>query len=63
MLLLEDHGPTLSRSGVPFDFYLSHYKEQLVTGYTEETPSFGLRVYMRDYNKLHATRSRSAPNR
>ncbi len=36
----------------PFDFYLDHYKEQLVAGYTKETMSFGLRVYMRDYNKL-----------
>ena len=36
----------------PFDFYLSHYKEQLVAGYTKTTPAFGLRVYMRDYNKL-----------
>ncbi|HZS54112.1 MAG TPA: hypothetical protein VFA65_06895 [Bryobacteraceae bacterium] len=36
----------------PFDFYLDHYKEQLVAGYTKTTPSFGLRVYMRDYNKL-----------
>jgi len=37
----------------PFDFYLDHYKEQLVAGYTKETPTFGLRVYMRDFNKLH----------
>ncbi len=36
----------------PFDFYLDHYKEQLVAGYTKETPTFGLRVFMRDYNKL-----------
>ena len=36
----------------PFDFYLDHYKEQLVAGYTKETPSFGLRVFMRDFNKL-----------
>jgi hypothetical protein len=36
----------------PFDFYLSHYKEQLVAGYTKTTPAFGLRVFMRDYNKL-----------
>lgn len=43
----------------PFDFYLDHYKEQLVAGYTKETPSFGLRVYMRDYDKLHARRSHS----
>jgi hypothetical protein len=35
-----------------FDFYLSHYKEQLVAGYTKTTPAFGLRVFMRDYNKL-----------
>jgi hypothetical protein len=36
----------------PFDFYLDHYKEQLVAGYTKTTPEFGLRVYTRDYNKL-----------
>jgi hypothetical protein len=36
----------------PFDFYLDHYQEQLVAGYTKITPSFGLRTYFRDYNKL-----------
>jgi hypothetical protein len=36
----------------PFDFYLDHYKEQLVAGQTKTTPSFGLRVYMVDFNKL-----------
>jgi hypothetical protein len=36
----------------PFDFFLDHYREQLVAGYTKETPAFGLRVYMRDYDKL-----------
>ncbi len=36
----------------PFDFYLDHYTEQLVAGYTKTTPEFGLRVYTRDYNKL-----------
>jgi hypothetical protein len=35
-----------------FDFYLDHYKEQLVAGYTKTTSTFGLRVYMRDFNKL-----------
>ena len=40
----------------PFDFYLDHYKEQLVAGYTKETLTFGLRVFMRDYNKLPRTR-------
>lgn len=36
----------------PFDFYLDHYKDQLVAGYTKTTPSFGLRVFMVDYGKL-----------
>lgn len=38
----------------PFDFYLAHYREQLVAGYTRTTPSFGLRCYFRDYGKLTA---------
>jgi hypothetical protein len=38
----------------PFDFYLAHYKDQLVAGYTKTTPSFGLKSYFRDYNKLSA---------
>jgi hypothetical protein len=37
----------------PFDFYLDHYKEQLVAGYTKTTNTFGLRVFMVDYNKLN----------
>jgi hypothetical protein len=36
-----------------FDFYLDHYRDQLVAGYTKITPEFGLRVFMRDFNKLH----------
>jgi hypothetical protein len=36
----------------PFDFYLDHYQDQLVAGYTKSTPSFGLRSYFRDYDKL-----------
>jgi hypothetical protein len=36
----------------PFDFYLDHYQEQLVAGYTKSTPEFGLRVHTRDYDKL-----------
>jgi hypothetical protein len=35
-----------------FDFYLAHYRDQLVAGYTKTTPTFGLRVFIRDYNKL-----------
>lgn len=37
----------------PFDFYLDHYKDQLVAGYSKTTPSFGLNVYMVDFNKLN----------
>src|SRR5437588_879348 len=36
----------------PFDVFLAHYKEQLVAGYTKTTPNFGLRVFMRDFNKV-----------
>src|SRR6266446_1705061 len=36
----------------PFDVFLEHYKEQLVAGYTKTTPDFGLRVFMRDFNKV-----------
>jgi hypothetical protein len=36
----------------PFDFYLDHYQDQLVAGYTKITHSFGLRTYFRDHNKL-----------
>lgn len=36
----------------PFDFFLDHYQEQLVAGYTKSTPEYGLRAYTRDYNKL-----------
>jgi len=36
----------------PFDFFLEHYQEQLVAGYTKSTRDYGLRVYTRDYGKL-----------
>jgi hypothetical protein len=38
----------------PFDFYLDRYKDQLVAGYSKTTPSFGLNVYMVDFDKLKA---------
>lgn len=38
--------------GDPFDFYLDHYKEELAAGYTKTTLAFGLRVFMKDFNKL-----------
>ena len=36
----------------PFDFFLDHYKEQLVAGYSKNTMQDGLRVHMPDYAKL-----------
>jgi hypothetical protein len=46
----------------PLDFYLDHYTDQLVAGYTKTTPAFGLRVYIRDNNRLHAAQNRVAQN-
>jgi hypothetical protein len=37
----------------PFDFFLDHYKEQLSAGYTKTTLNSGLRVFIKDYGKLH----------
>ncbi|MCU1317351.1 MAG: hypothetical protein JWN63_2673 [Candidatus Acidoferrum typicum] len=37
----------------PLDFYLEHYKEQLSAGYTKITLGSGLRVHIKDFNKLH----------
>lgn len=47
----------------PFDFFLDHYKEQLVAGYSKTTPTFGLKVFMPDFHRLKrpATKSRTAP--
>jgi hypothetical protein len=47
----------------PFDFYLDRYKQQLVAGYTKETPTFGLRVFMRDFNKLKPNEKGSVKSR
>jgi len=41
----------------PLDFYLDHYKEQLSAGYAKITPDSGLRVYIKDYNKLHPAKA------
>ncbi len=40
----------------PFDFYFQRYKDQLTAGYSKTTSNFGLRVFMRDFNKLAAER-------
>jgi hypothetical protein len=37
----------------PFDFFQDRYNEQLVAGYSKNTPSHGLKVYMPDYRTLH----------
>jgi hypothetical protein len=47
----------------PLDFYMDHYKKQIVAGYIKATPGFGLRVYIRDYNRLRSTAPHSAEHR
>lgn len=44
--------------GDPFDFYLDHYQEELVAGYTKSTMKYGLRVYTKDYDKLRVRRGK-----
>jgi hypothetical protein len=51
-LILMDMDP-----GDPLDFFLDHYKEQVSAGYTKITPDFGLRVFIKDYEKLHPAKS------
>jgi hypothetical protein len=41
----------------PLDFYLEHYKEQLSAGYTKITLDSGLRVFIKDFNKLHPAKA------
>lgn len=36
----------------PFDFFLDRYNDQLVAGYSKNTPDYGLVVFMPDYNEL-----------
>ncbi len=43
----------------PFNFYLDRYNAQLSAGYTKITPSFGLRVFMKDLNKLGKQKSKN----
>ncbi|HME13435.1 MAG TPA: hypothetical protein VKF79_11265 [Candidatus Acidoferrum sp.] len=38
--------------GDPLDWFQDRYKEQLAAGYSKITPTFGLRAYVKDYNKL-----------
>jgi hypothetical protein len=41
----------------PLDFFLDHYKEQLSAGYSKLTSDSGLRVFIKDYNKLHPAKA------
>jgi hypothetical protein len=47
----------------PLDFYLEHYKEQLSAGYTKTTLDSGLRVFIKDYNKLHPAKASPGDNK
>jgi hypothetical protein len=38
----------------PFDFFLDHYNDQLVAGYSRNTPDHGLLVAMPDYRIVGA---------
>lgn len=49
--------------GDPLDFYLDHYKEQLSAGYAKITSSFGLRVYVKDFDKLHQPQRAPKPTK
>jgi hypothetical protein len=49
-------------SADPFDFYLDRYRAQLSAGYTKITPTFGLRVYMKDLNKLEKSTKQKSKN-
>jgi hypothetical protein len=37
----------------PFDFSVDHWNEQLIAGYSKNTPSRGLKSHMPDYSDLH----------
>jgi hypothetical protein len=41
----------------PLDFYLEHCKEQLSASYTKTTSDSGLRVFIKDFNKLHPAKA------
>jgi hypothetical protein len=43
----------------PLDFYLEHYPEQVSPGYTRTTLDSGLRVFIKDFNKIHPAKTSS----
>jgi len=44
----------------PFDFNLEHYNDQLVAGYSKNTPNKGLKTFMPDADELRARRANAA---
>lgn len=42
----------------PFDFYSARYNEQLVAGYSKNTPDHALRTYMPDFGDLPRSRKK-----
>jgi hypothetical protein len=46
----------------PFDFSLDRYNDQLVAGYSKNTPSHALKTYMPDLNRLNGPRETSPRN-
>jgi hypothetical protein len=36
----------------PFDFFLDRYKEQIAAGYSKILSNSGLRIFVKDFNKL-----------
>jgi hypothetical protein len=47
--------------GDPLDWFQDRYKDQLVAGYSKITPTFGLRVYVKDFDKLSRVASKENP--
>jgi hypothetical protein len=47
----------------PLDFFLDHYKEQLSAGYSKILPDSGMRVFIKDYNKLHPAKGSTSNNK
>lgn len=43
----------------PFDFFQDRYNDQLVAGYSKNTPSHGLKVFMPDYAQVRASHGNS----
>jgi hypothetical protein len=47
--------------GDPLDWNQDRYRDQLVAGYSKITPAFGLRAYVKDFNKLGRATTTAVP--